>query len=271
MRPVKPSCSGARTEAALSRQGLPPLAQASVELLGSESHFGAAARAATREVDVKVAARHPSAAGIAAFLREMVGLALTAPPGLTGFAGARPRPTPVVRLFSFLLSKTAVTERVEVAARPPITVAAPPGTALSPVTAQAPPTASPCDDCVPLPLERLAFGRSGDKGDKANIGVLARHRDFLPWIGAALTEQRVAELFDHFLAADGAVQRFYLPGCGAFNYLLHSVLGGGGVASLRADPQGKSYAQLLLTASIDIPRSLALQHGLTGAPGEAGT
>jgi len=82
----------ARTARVLERAGLGPLSESSVEILGVESHFGAGASGVEpREVDLKIAAKHPSARGIGVFLKEMVGLALTAPPGLTGFAGARGR------------------------------------------------------------------------------------------------------------------------------------------------------------------------------------
>ena len=94
--------------------------------------------------------------------------------------------------------------------------------------------------------------RDRDKGDKANIGVMARQADFLPWIAAALTEAYVAERFAHFMASP-AITRFYLPGVGALNFLLDEALGGGGVASLRNDPQAKCYAQLLLDAPVKLP------------------
>ena len=82
---------------------------------------------------------------------------------------------------------------------------------------------------------------------------------------AQLGAPRVADYFRHFLEAGQAqpVQRFYLPGSNAFNFLLHDVLGGGGVASLRTDPQGKGYAQLLLTETIQVPAALAREHQLT--------
>ena len=102
---------------------------------------------------------------------------------------------------------------------------------------------------------KLAWARSGDKGDKANVGVLPRHMDYAPWIWAALTEDEVTGRFAHFL--DGDVQRFYLPGTGAINFLMDRILGGGGVASLRNDPQGKGYSQILLQTPIPIPQSLA--------------
>jgi hypothetical protein len=105
-----------------------------------------------------------------------------------------------------------------------------------------------------VPLERLAWARSGDKGDNANIGVIARRARYMPYIWAGLTEELVAGRFAHFLL--GRVERFFLPGLPAMNILLHDVLGGGGIASLRADPQGKGYAQLLLAERIAIPRRL---------------
>jgi hypothetical protein len=118
------------------------------------------------------------------------------------------------------------------------------------------------DDTVEMTLEALAWGRSGDKGNKANIGIIARHPDFVPFIAEQITETRVADLFQHFLEPGQAapVERFYMPGPNAFNFLLHDVLGGGGVASLRADPQGKGYAQVLLAEKVRLPRSLAERH-----------
>jgi hypothetical protein len=108
---------------------------------------------------------------------------------------------------------------------------------------------------VAVALERLAWARSGDKGNSANVGVIARRPEYLPWIWAALDEAAIRAVFGHFL--QGPVERFLLPGLPALNILLHEVLGGGGVASLRNDPQGKGYAQLLLEYPIPVPASLA--------------
>jgi hypothetical protein len=259
-----------RSARRLEERGLGPFSETSVEIIGSETHFGAAARAApVREVDLKVAAKHASAAGIGVFLKEMVGLALTAPPGLTGFAGARPKPTPVVRLFSFLAPRESVVPRVEIDGEALAYVEAAPPVGSRERAVHAPPVPPPVGDTVTLTLEDLAWARSGDKGDKANIGVLARHADFLPWIAARLTADYVEAYFAHFLAPSGRVERFYLPGTHALNFLLHDVLGGGGVASLRADPQGKGYAQLLLAEAIALPRTLAEAHGLGARAGDS--
>jgi hypothetical protein len=103
-------------------------------------------------------------------------------------------------------------------------------------------------------LIRLAWARSGDKGNLANIGVIARRPQYLPYIRAALTPQAVSTVFSHYL--EGPVERFDLPGSHAINILLHNVLGGGGTASLRNDPQGKAYAQMLLEYPIPVPADL---------------
>jgi len=258
-----------RARMMLHRQGLPDFTETSWEVIGDESHFGSARQARqVREVDVKVAARHPSARGIGVLLKEMVGMALTAPPGLTGFAGARPKPSPVVRLFSFTVPKAEVPLAVEcegtaVVYQEDVAAAFDPSTLARPGI----PPASKVSEMVEVPLEALAWGRSGDKGDKANIGIIARDEAFVPWIGAAFSEARMAELFSHFLRPGQArpVERFYLPGPRAFNFLLHNVLGGGGVASLRVDPQGKGYAQVALAQPVTLPRELAVQFKLPTA------
>ena len=106
-----------------------------------------------------------------------------------------------------------------------------------------------------VPLERLAWGRSGDKGDKANIGIMARNEAYLPWIAQVLTSDYVATRFAHFMTSP-SINRYYLPGLPALNFVLHNALGGGGVASLRNDPQAKSFAQILLDTPIAIPENI---------------
>ena len=241
----------------LEREGLGPFTDTLVELIGDESHYGATRELrGSREVMLKVAARHPQQAGITVLLQEIIGAALAGPPGLTGFAGTRPRPSPVVRLFSFVVDKDAV----------PVTISCgdeqrdykpAPGKTFDADAIQRPQPPAIDDRDQPMLLVKLidlAWGRSGDKGDKANIGIIARQAQFLPYIWASLSEHIVAERFSHF--TDKPVDRYYLPGIHAINYVLHDVLGGGGIASLRNDPQGKGYAQLLLDASIRIPEHM---------------
>ena len=102
-----------------------------------------------------------------------------------------------------------------------------------------------------VPLIAVAHGRSGDKGDIANIGVLSRRPEYLPWIRRSLTEEAVRQYFAHFVK--GKVERYEWPGLAGLNFMLHQGLGGGGVASLRHDPQGKALAQILMDIPVEVP------------------
>jgi len=111
-----------------------------------------------------------------------------------------------------------------------------------------------------VPLVKLAVARSGDKGNHSNIGVIARHPDYLPWIAEALTPQVIVDWMGHLLdPVHGRVERWYLPGSHSLNFLLENALGGGGIASLRIDPQGKAFAQQLLEIPIAVPQHIADQ------------
>ncbi|MCD9148283.1 acyclic terpene utilization AtuA family protein [Pseudophaeobacter flagellatus] len=250
-----------RCRAALRRMQAPDYTDVSVELLGAESQFGAMRQAGPqREVVAKVAVRHPDARAVALFLKEATGLGLATPPGLSGFAGARPKPTPVLALFSYLTPKGQVSARVSDDFGATEYVAQP-GPAAPAHQAPPPPAAPQADQLCEVPLIDLAWARSGDKGNIANIGVLARDPVLMPWIWAVLTPAHLRRVFGHFLqesdaAEQAAIERFYLPGCFAMNILLHGALGGGGTSSLRNDPQAKGYAQLLLAAPVLVDADL---------------
>ena len=241
--------------------GLADFSETSIEIMGTESQFGDFSQVAeSREVVMKLAAKHPDMLGIGIMLKEAVGLGLATPPGLSGFAGSRPSPSPVVRLFSFLIPRNTLAASIELDGRT-IDCDDCSGAALdvSTIERPPPPTAVPVDDVVEVPLIALAFGRSGDKGDKANVGIIARNPQYLPYIWQALSEECVTARFAHFLESTrkGAVERYLLPGSNAINFLLHDVLGGGGVASIRNDPQGKGYAQILLACPVAVPQEIA--------------
>ena len=97
----------------------------------------------------------------------------------------------------------------------------------------------------------LAHARSGDKGDTANVGVIARRPAWYPLLVRQLTAERVAAHFRGMLA--GGVERFELPNLNALNFLLHGALGGGGTVSLRTDAQGKTLSTALLRMEIEVP------------------
>ena len=103
-------------------------------------------------------------------------------------------------------------------------------------------------------LERIAHARSGDKGDAANVGLIALDPDFYDVLRREVTARRVAR---HFKGMVTAVERYELPNLQALNFMLHGALDGGGTLSLKTDAQGKVYSTALLRMEIEVPRKLA--------------
>jgi len=244
-----------RTRAIFAREGLGDYADSSIEVLGAEATYGPHARVrGVREVILKVGVRHADKRAVELFTREIAPAATGMGQGISGFAGGRPSVQPVLRLYSFLLDKSRVPLAIDIdGRRTSVSVLtegqAVPQRAAEPAAETAP---SGDGDTVTVPLVAIAHGRSGDKGDMSNISILARHPDFLPEIARQLTSDAVAKYMAHVLA--GPVERFAWPGLHGFNFLLHHSLGGGGVGSLRYDPQGKAHAQMLMDFPIRVPK-----------------
>ncbi len=237
--------------------------QVSVEVLGAEASYGAHARAQTREVVLKIGVTHDDRKALNIFAGEIAPTAIASAQGLTGFFAGRPKVQPVVRLFSFLQDKSETPVTVEVdGTSVPLTLSTG-AVDIAPQPQPDYPSGDAGPDAVQVPLIALAWGRSGDKGDIANIGIMARKPDYLPYIRASLSAARVKDYFAHF--CEGKVERFELPGSHALNFMLHESLGGGGIASVRIDPQAKGYAQMLLDVDIPVPADLAQKDGLLPA------
>ncbi|HUS24044.1 MAG TPA: acyclic terpene utilization AtuA family protein [Candidatus Binatia bacterium] len=240
----------------LAERALPDFRRTDIEVLGAEANWGASARVQTREVILKLAVHHDSAAALEIFGKEFIPSATSMSQGITGFSGGRPSPVPLVRLFSCLVPKDWVAVEVdgrvlEVSAVP---AAATKKASLTRQTSAVAPLPGG-EGTKTVPLIALAYGRSGDKGNAANIGVLARKPEFVPILREQLTADAVKQHFAHF--APALVERFEWPGLHGFNFLLHEVLGGGGVASLRYDPQGKMLAQVLMDFPLRVPAGIA--------------
>jgi hypothetical protein len=104
-------------------------------------------------------------------------------------------------------------------------------------------------------LLHLAHARSGDKGDTANVGVIALRPEYYPVLVEQLTSERVKEHFRGICL--GGVERFELPNLGALNFLLHNALGGGGTVSLKTDAQGKTLSTAMLRMEVEVPDEVA--------------
>jgi hypothetical protein len=111
-----------------------------------------------------------------------------------------------------------------------------------------------------IQLVKLAHARSGDKGDTANVGLIALKDDYYPVLVREVTSIRVKEHFQGI--CKGEVERFELPNLKALNFLLHESLDGGGTLSLMTDAQGKTFSTALLRMFIDLPDEEAKDLGL---------
>ncbi|RZH06249.1 acyclic terpene utilization AtuA family protein [Acinetobacter pittii] len=247
-----------KCERVLAMRSVPPFSEKSVEILGIESTYGTHAQALnSREVVVKIAVKHMFKEACMFFASEIAQASTGMAPALAGIVGGRPKASPVIKLFSFLIDKNQVNVEIDFEGkRYPVEVPQRISTEQLP-TLTAGENAVYQGDELEVPLIEIAHARSGDKGNHSNIGVIARKADYLPWIRAALTEEAVASYMQHVLDAEkGRVIRYELPGLNALNFMLENALGGGGVASLRIDPQGKAFAQQLLDMPVKVPAHL---------------
>lgn len=240
----------------LAEKGMADFSQTHVELLGTEATYGANTRIqSAREVIVKIAASHQDKKALVLFSREIAQAATGMAPGITGIVGGRPKVSPIIRLFSCLVPKSSVTVSMTCADN---TQTVETDTVDHPFKEPVPAIESispELSDCT-VPLVKLAWARSGDKGNHANIGVIARSKEYLPYIKAALTCESVAQFMAHTFDGNPVVKGWELPGINALNFLLENSLGGGGICSLRIDPQGKAYAQQLLDYPIPVNQAI---------------
>ena len=249
-----------RTRRMMAERGFADYADVRVEVIGAESLYGPHSRRRdAREVILRIALRHADKNALEIMRREASSPGTSMSPGSSGALGSgRADIKPVVRLFSFLLDKRRVPVWVELegqsSMRPqPAELGGdwrPSSGANVPINAAQPEQRK----LIVVPLVRIAHGRSGDKGDDSNIGVIARSPQIWPWLRENLTAEKVAEYMGHLLK--GPVERYELSGIMALNFVLHRALGGGGMASLQSDPLGKCYAQMLLDMPVAAPAEL---------------
>ena len=247
-----------KCERVLALRSVPPFQEKSVEILGIESTYGANARhTESREVVVKIAVKHMFKEACMFFASEIAQASTGMAPALAGIVGGRPKASPVIKLFSFLVDKSKLNVEIDINGQRQ-NVEIPQGLVDQSFT-QLPvgEVAQFTGDEVEVALVDIAHARSGDKGNHSNIGVIARQPEFLPWIRANLTAENVTKYMQHVLNPETSkVIRYEIEGFNALNILLENALGGGGIASLRIDPQGKAFAQQLLDMPVKVPKGL---------------
>lgn len=240
---------------------LPEYQERLVEFVGADATWGPMSPTHdSSEIYLRMGVRDKSRPKILAFSKMLAALILSGPPGVA-VTGGRPRVQEVVGYWPCLIPRSRCEAVVEVSdsadtERLEVSFGKGTGDGRCPVEAgvseaEAP---RPSGRLVRVPLHRLAHGRSGDKGDTSNIGVIARHPSIYPWLKGTLTEETVQQRFEGI--CQGGVKRFEVPNLHALNFLLFESLGGGGTFSLHIDAQGKTYAPALLAMEFEVDEAL---------------
>jgi hypothetical protein len=247
-----------RTRRLLRDHNLGEFTSTGVELIGSGASNGMRAPDQdAREMVYRIVADHQERQAVETMLRVSKAALASMGPGTASPLGSSV--SPKLRQYSFLMEKEKVrarvtfegsTETIDVATDGGFDPATLPGVAaIKPERAAGEAT---------VPLVRLAWARSGDKGDISNIGVIARKPEYLPYLSAALTEDAVAKWYAHvFASPDSArVKRYDLPRLNAINLMLYGALDGGVVSSRRFDTMGKGMGQQIIDFPVPVPAAL---------------
>uniref|UniRef100_A0A8C5Q4U5 Uncharacterized protein n=1 Tax=Leptobrachium leishanense TaxID=445787 RepID=A0A8C5Q4U5_9ANUR len=249
-----------RTREMFAHLGFEDFSAVNVQIIGAEDSYGphAKGKELAREAVIWLAVHHKDKKALELFAREIAPAGTGMAPGLTAIVGGRPGVSPVLKPFFFLYPKKDVKIDIYMNEKH-IEQFVDDHTFTADIAADSAHTAAEVPKDLPsgpfvYRLEELAYTRSGDKGNNANIGVIARHPLYYPYLKRALTAQVVEEYFQHTFEKDHtdeqSVIRYELPGIFGLNFVLKNSLGGGGIASLRSDPQGKAFGQMLLDLEI---------------------
>ena len=246
-----------KTQRMFTDNGWSNYTDTNISIIGTEVTYGENAKTLKpREVLLRIMATHKQKEALILLSREIAQASTGMTPGFTNMLGGRPSVSPSIRLFSFLLPKENIRTTVDFNEKQ-FDMKNPKTHSIKVEPIPTSPIVFDNQDTIDaeVPLINLAYARSGDKGDHANIGVISRKAEYLPYIKDCLTTKKVAEYFSH--VSKGEVERWDVPGINALNFLLRNSLGGGGMASLNVDPQGKGYAQQLLDIMIPVPHKIA--------------
>lgn len=244
---------------------LPDFEEALTELVGASATWGPLSPSReANEIMARFGVRDHDRAKVREFSKMVPALVLSGPPGV-GVIGGRPPVQEVVAYWPCLIPRDRCPAEVVVMGggdRVEVTVPSAGPTGEGRVPAGATPRVDAGDEgptltgeTMTVKLRDLCHGRSGDKGDTCNIGIIARHPALYRWMVDTITAERVKAAFEGI--ASGGVERFEVPNIGALNFLLHQCLGGGGTLSLHIDAQGKTYSHALLSIEVEIDRALA--------------
>lgn len=246
----------ARCSTMLRQSQLPPFDRTRCDVIGGEGSGPTTAIC-------RIVADHPDQAGAQLLLREQGSGIIHMSVGTTMGLGAAVRP--LQRIAGFLMPKSSVAQEVTLDGESvQFTVPTDARSAAGEVATSAwPPAPQDADPAQTVPLIRLAWARSGDKGNLFNVAIIARDPAYLPYIAAALTPETVGEHYGRVLEQGGplSVDHFCAPGLCALNYVVKNSMEGGIMSSTWIDPVAKGMAQLILDKPIPVTASLRQQLG----------
>ena len=251
-----------RANSMLRQSQLPPFTQTRCDVIGGEGE------GATTAI-CRLVADHPDQAGAQLLAREQSSGISHMSVGISLSLTAAVRP--VQRIAGFLIPKSSVSQTVTVdgASVPFVSKTDANGMEANAIAPAIP--ATPDDAQQTIPLIRLAWARSGDKGNLFNVAVIARKPEYLPYIAAALTPDVIGKHYGLLLSGGRSlpVERFCVPGLSALNFVVGDSMDGGVLASTRLDPVAKGMAQLLLDYTIPISVTLSNELVAKVSPGLA--
>jgi len=272
-----------KTNSVIQSHDLQPIENFQIDYIGANATKGHKniEKSSVTEVVLKLSARHDSKQALILFSKELAQASTSNAPGLCQLVAGRPKVNPLIRLFTSLIPAGIITETVAINELEfPVTNGFNPQTAehcdanlvqLIPRPLNNSPATVPStvDEIIHniidhsstmetyikrVSLYEICCARSGDKGNHANIGLIARDPILYHFLQKVVTENFVSRVFEAYLDhPKSTVVRWNMPGISAMNFMLYNSLGDGGFASLRLDAQGKGFAQLLLEAVVDVP------------------
>lgn len=247
-----------RTRSMFKTMNLPDYTRAYYEVIGSETELGPHRQVKLgHEAVVRIAIVHSDKKAASIFSKEIAPAGTSFAPGTSGnFGMGRPNVTPLVKLFSCFVPKNAIhpvvkinDEVLEYTEPTHPSDAAPIQSISAKKSSSIEPNQISMSTSQGKRLIDIAHGRSGDKGNTSNVGIIARRPEYWPVLQAILTPERVQAYLAHLV--QGNVSVFELPRVQAFNVVMQGALDGGGMSSMRNDPLGKGMAQILLTMPLD--------------------
>ncbi|MBT5782165.1 MAG: DUF1446 domain-containing protein [Candidatus Marinimicrobia bacterium] len=247
-----------KTSRMLTENNFTPFSEIKFDLIGTNSIYGPKnVDKNSKEVVLRIMVKHVEKEALILFSKEIAQAVTGMTAGVMNYMGGRPKVSRSIHLRSFLLDKSLLSIGIDINNKKSFLPIQKPTnkTEINKTEIKMHSTVKSLHLDSSVPLMKIAYARSGDKGDHANIGIIARKPEYLPFIKNALTSTTLSDFFKHVLK--GNIEVWDVPGISGINFLLKHSLGGGGMASFNIDPQGKAYAQQILEYQIPITRHLA--------------